>query len=72
MAWRDGMTNRIECPKCGDLELHSVNTYREGETLWTEYVCERCGHYEQHARIDHDYDPSPDDQESVTRIGGWG
>lgn len=66
------MTNHIECPTCGDLELRSINQYREGDVLWTEYECRRCKTYLQMSEKDPDYDPSPDDQESVTRIGGWG
>lgn len=71
------MSNRCECPRCGALELRSIRSWHEVNrnseaVLWTEYRCEHCGHYEQMSRIDEDYDPSPDDQEDVTRIGGWG
>ena len=65
-----------ECPKCGEPALKPQNIYYEGGEdgyayQWTEYKCD-CGHYLQSSKIDHDFDPSPDDQESVTRIGGWG
>lgn len=44
------MTNKIECQHCGEPEMRPVDCYEEGATVWTEYLCDHCGNYEQHAR----------------------
>ena len=58
----------IECPRCKAVALKA-----EPSTIHSyivEWYCEECGHYETHTNPL--YDPSPEEQEDVTRIGGWG
>lgn len=63
---------KTKCQNCGEVEVVVVNTYHEGDTVWSECECSNCKAYTQRAALDPDYDPSPEDQEDVTRIGGWG
>jgi len=58
---------KMECPKCGEIELALEPSTKE--MFIQEWYCV-CGHLE--CRENQDYDPSPETQEDVTRIGGWG
>lgn len=42
------MSNAMECPVCGEIELRELdcNTYEDG--ICTDYECTECGHFESH------------------------
>ena len=51
-----------ECQNCGEVNVVVVNTYQTmGDVVVDEMECRDCGQYSQTARIDPDYDSTPDE-----------
>lgn len=63
----------FECQRCGEITMVVVNTYTIGDDIYQEHECSEC-HWLVNGYVgkDADYDPSPETQEEVTRIGGFG
>jgi hypothetical protein len=58
----------FECPNCKEIAMELEESTKE--MFIQEWYCSECGHLD--CQENPDYDPSPEDQEDVTRIGGWG
>ncbi len=41
------MTDKCECPRCGEIELTEIRTTVDDDGWWRHDWCQACGYYEQ-------------------------